>query len=170
MKLLTEGNPELFKKSEPFDFDNPVMDPYELGEGLHKVRLDGPGIGLAATQVGIHTRVFVIGHGDEESKQIFFNPEIIEYSDQLVLMEEGCLSFPKLFIKVKRPETIAMTFYTEEGTKCAAEVVGITARVVQHEIDHLDGVTMLQRANGYHKTKALKDRAKLIRNIRNENS
>ena len=51
-----------------------------------------------------------------------------------------------------------------------AEVVGITARIVQHEIDHLDGVTMFQRANGYHKTKALKERENHLRNIRNENS
>ena len=68
MKLVAENNPILTKKCELFDFENPVMDPYELSEGLQKIRKEGAGVGLAAPQVGLNTQVLVIGMGDFETE------------------------------------------------------------------------------------------------------
>ena len=71
-------------------------------------------------------------------------------------MIEGCLSFPGLFVKVKRPETIELYWETEEGTGCDEKFDGITSRILQHEIDHLNGITFLKRANRFHLQQAQK--------------
>ena len=164
MKLVEENNPILRKACEPFDFNEPVMDPYELSEGLHKLRKEGAGIGLAAPQVGINTQVLVIGMGNFETEgvddydQVFFNPTIVETNTELMYMVEGCLSFPNLFVKVKRPTEIILKWDTEEGSECEEKFVGMTSRILQHEIDHLNGITFLQRANRFHLQKAQKNR------------
>ena len=164
MKLVEENNPILRKACEPFDFNEPVMDPYELTEGLHKLRKGGAGIGLAAPQVGINTQVLVIGMGNFETEgvddydQVFFNPTIVETNTEQMYMVEGCLSFPNLFVKVKRPTEIILKWDTEEGSECEEKFVGMTSRILQHEIDHLNGITFLQRANRFHLQKAQKDR------------
>ena len=164
MKLVKEADPILFKRCDPFDFNEPIMDPYELVEGLHEIRRDGKGIGLAAPQVGLATQVLVIGMGDFKTEgvsdydQCFFNPVITRFSDETEVMIEGCLSFPDLVIKVKRPKDIEVTWDSEEGSECSQSFAGMTSRILQHEIDHLDGITFLKRADRYHLQKAQKDR------------
>jgi len=164
MKLVEETNPILRKKCTPFDFNDPVMDPYELVDALHKMRREGRGIGLAAPQVNIDSRVLVIGMGNfdtegtEDFNQCFFNPKIISTDGQNTYMIEGCLSFPELFVKVKRPENITLEWYSEEGSVCNERFTGITSRIIQHELDHLDGITFLQRATRFHLEKAKKNR------------
>ena len=164
MKLVEQTNPILRKECTPFDFNDPVMDPYELIDALHKVRREGGGIGLAAPQVDIDSRVLVIGMGNFESEgtddydQSFFNPTITSTDGQDTYMIEGCLSFPGLAVKVKRPENITLEWYTEEGSVCNERFTGITSRILQHEMDHLDGITFLQRATRFHLEKAKKDR------------
>jgi peptide deformylase len=164
MKLVEETSSILREVMPPFDFENPVMDPYELSDGLQKLRKEENGIGLAAPQVGINARVFVIGMGNFETEgaddynRIFFNP-VLELTDgDDVYMLEGCLSFPGLFVKVKRPENIQLKYYTEEGTEVSERFVGMTSRIIQHELDHLDGITYIRRANRIHLEKAKKDR------------
>ena len=100
----------LRKVCTPFDFNEPVMDPYELAEGLHEIRRKDGGIGLAAPQVGIDTMALVIGMGSlqtegaEDYDQVFFNPVITSSEvERNVYWIEGCLSYPGLFVKVKRP-------------------------------------------------------------------
>ena len=106
MRLVEETNSILFKRCDPFDFNEPIMDPYELVDELHKIRKEGKGIGLAAPQVGLATQVLVIGMGDFKTEgvsdynQCFFNPVITQFSDETEVMIEGCLSFPNLVIKV----------------------------------------------------------------------
>ena len=164
MKLVEENNSILKKICEPFDFNEPVMDPYELTEGLHKLRRKGGGIGLAAPQVGINTQVLVIGMGGFETEgvedydQVFFNPIITEVNTEQMYMVEGCLSFPDLFMKVKRPTEIVLKWDTEEGSECEEKFIGMTSRILQHEIDHLNGITFLTRAHRHHLLKAKKDR------------
>ena len=164
MKLVEENNRILTKKCIPFDFENPVMDPYELSDALHKTRREGGGIGLAAPQVGIDTQAFVIGMGNFETKeaqefeQIFFNPVITSFGEETELVIEGCLSFPDLFIKVRRPKDIVMEWYTEEGTWATQNFGEMTSRILQHEVDHLNGITFLTRAHRHHLFKAEKDR------------
>ena len=162
MKLVEQTDPILRKICTPFDFNEPVMDPYELAEGLHEIRRKDGGIGLAAPQVGIDTMALVIGMGNLQSEgaedydQVFFNPVITSTEGKETYMIEGCLSYPGLFVKVKRPETIELYWETEEGTGCDEKFDGITARILQHEIDHLNGITFLKRANRFHLEQARK--------------
>ena len=164
MKLVEETNPILKQKCEPFDFENPIMDPYELSDELQKIRKEGAGIGLAAPQVGLNTQVLVIGMGDMETEgtedynQVFFNPNILSMSEETMYMMEGCLSYPGLFVKIKRPQGITMEWWTEEDTRCEERFEGMTSRILQHEVDHLNGITFLQRAGRYHLEKAKKDK------------
>jgi len=163
MKLVDQHDPILRQKCEPFNFNEPVVDPYELSDELHKIRIEGGGIGLAAPQVGINTQVLVIGMGNfqtegtEDYNQVFFNPVITSTEGNETYMMEGCLSYPGLFVKVKRPETIVLYWETEEDTRCEEKFDGITARILQHEVDHLNGITFIKRAERYHLEKARKD-------------
>ena len=115
MQLVDEKNTILKKVMPDFNFDDPIIDPNELVKEMHKIRKRDGGIGLAAPQIGVETRVVVIGMGDfqsdgvEEFAKEFFNPEITEYSKDTEYMMEGCLSFPGLFVKVKRPKEITFT-------------------------------------------------------------
>ena len=163
MKLVDQNDPILRQKCEPFNFDEPVMDPYELSNELQKIRAEGGGIGLAAPQVGINTQVLVIGMGNfetegtEDYNQVFFNPTIISMGDERIYMIEGCLSYPGLFVKVKRPKSMVMEWWTEEDTRCEETFDGMTSRILQHEVDHLNGITFVKRAERYHVEKAKKD-------------
>ena len=176
MRLVEETNPILLQKCEPFNFDEPIMDPYELVDELHKIRREGKGIGLAAPQVGLATQVLVIGMGDFKTEgvsdydQCFFNPVITQFSDETEVMIEGCLSFPDLVVKVKRPKDIEVTWYSEEGSEVSQSFGGMTSRILQHEIDHLDGITFLKRADRYHLQKAQKDRKMLERYRKRQNN
>ena len=176
MKLVEETNLILRQKCDPFDFNEPIMDPYELVEGLHKVRKEGKGIGLAAPQVGLATQVLVIGMGDFKTEgvsdydQCFFNPVITQFSDETEVMIEGCLSYPDLVVKVKRPKDIEVTWYSEEGSEVSQSFGGMTSRILQHEIDHLNGITFLKRADRYHLNKAQKGRKMLERYRKRQNN
>ena len=163
MKLVDQFDPILMQKCEPFNFNEPVMDPYELSDELQKIRVEGGGIGLAAPQVGINTQVLVIGMGNfqtegtEDYNQVFFNPNILSTAGEKTYMLEGCLSYPGLVVKVKRPTDIVMEWWTEEDTRCEEEFKGITSRILQHEVDHLNGITFIKRAERYHLEKARKE-------------
>ena len=163
MKLVDQHDPILRQKCEPFNFEEPVMDPYELSDELQKIRVEGGGIGLAAPQVGINTQVLVIGMGNfktegtEDYNQVFFNRIILSMGDDKIYMIEGCLRYPGLFVKVKRPKSMVMEWWTEEDTRCEETFDGITSRILQHEVDHLNGITFIKRAERYHLEKAKKD-------------
>ena len=164
MRLVDQFDPILMKKCEPFNFDEPVMDPYELSNELQKIRGKGGGVGLAAPQVGINTQVLVIGMGNfetegtEDYNQVFFNPNILSTDGEKTYMMEGCLSYPGLFVKVKRPTDIVMEWWTEEDTRCEETLSGMTSRILQHEVDHLNGITFHKRAQRFHLEKAKKDK------------
>ena len=164
MKLVEETHPILRQQCDSFNFDDPIMDPYELSEELQKIRTEGAGIGLAAPQVGLNTQVLVIGMGNfetegtEDYNQVFFNPNILSMGEETMYMVEGCLSYPGLFVKVKRPTEIVMEWWTEEDTRCEETLSGMTSRILQHEVDHLNGITFDKRAQRFHLEKAKKDK------------
>ena len=176
MKLVEETDSILYKGCDPFDFNEPIIDPYELVDELHKIRKEGKGVGLAAPQVGLATQVLVIGMGDFKTEgvsdydQCFFNPVITRFSEETELMIEGCLSYPDLVMKVKRPKDIEVTWYSEEGSEVSQSFGGMTSRILQHEIDHLDGITFIKRADRYHLHKAQKDRKMLERYRKRQNN
>ncbi len=96
------------------------------------------GIGLAATQIDVRLRVFLVSTKD--GPQAFFNPKILSRSFLKVVMEEGCLSIPEVFGTVKRPRRVQLQAQDVEGKIFTVNAAGLFARVIQHELDHLNGI------------------------------
>ncbi|BBA78816.1 peptide deformylase [cyanobacterium endosymbiont of Rhopalodia gibberula] len=117
------------------------------------------GIGLAATQVGIHKQLIVIDcvPDDPTNKPVvLINPKITSVSEELSLFEEGCLSIPGVYLDVTRPKVVEVSFKDEQGKPCKRQATDLLARVIQHEIDHLNGVMFVDRVdNGLALTEAL---------------
>ncbi|MBF0330996.1 MAG: peptide deformylase [Candidatus Omnitrophica bacterium] len=112
------------------------------------------GSGLAAVQVGIEEKIFVADAG--EGPFVVINPEIIKFSLKQTVLEEGCLSFPGIHIKVKRPESVRVRYMTERSETVEIDVSGLAAKIYQHETDHLNGRMIID-----HASKAEKDRFKV---------
>ena len=102
--------------------------------------------------------------------QFFFNPNILSISDEQIYMIEGCLSYPGLFVKIKRPKSIVMEWWTEEDTRCEEPFDGMTSRILQHEVDHLYGITFQKRAQRFHVDKAKKDKKMVERYRKRQNN
>jgi len=98
------------------------------------------GIGLAANQVGILKRIIVVS--DEGKISVMINPEIVEFSEKTCIMDEGCLSIPETYLPIIRYETVKVKYRDMKGKPHIQSYSGLTARVIQHEVDHLDGITM----------------------------
>ena len=105
--------------------------------------IKAPGVGLAANQVGVLKQIVTINFEDKEndkrSNYILFNPSIIEYSDDKVIMEEGCLSLPEQYADIERSKQIFLEYIDENQKTIKKEIDGYEARILQHEIDHLSG-------------------------------
>lgn len=129
-----------------FDFTNPIMDPLELEIELKAAMFAYGGIGLAAPQIGIKTRVFAIGHVSmPENSFAVFNPVVLEASTDVLDVEEGCLSFPNVYAKIKRPSWIVVKYFTSTGEERTDRLEGYNCKCFLHELDHLDGVVMKDR-------------------------
>jgi peptide deformylase len=145
MKLIHSPNPILKQKSEIWDFVN-----HSNSAAIEKEMLEimnaSKGIGLAANQVGLLHRVFVmkLKNGQEIG---CFNPYIVVGDNALISLQEGCLSFPNLWLTVPRHNKITAAFLDNTGTSCIIELEGIDSRCFQHELDHLDGVTFTQHVS-----------------------
>lgn len=146
----------------PFNFDEPPIDPEELSNNLKESMIAHRGLGLSACQVGLPWQVFVVGDpNDPDNITAFFNPKIVHTSDNMVLMEEGCLSFPGLFVKVKRADLVRIRYSNEQGNTVTQVYDQIPARVILHEFDHMSGMTFKNRASRYHYEQALRQKKKL---------
>ena len=143
LNLVEHNDPILRKVCDEFDFNSPPFDPIEFSKDLVKFMHDSNAIGLAANQVGMGYRVFAM-RGQPENF-VCFNPRIVQYSNETVLLEEGCLSYPKLIVKVKRPQHIRCRFQTPNGETLTKQFTGMTARVFQHEFDHLNGIIYVDK-------------------------
>ena len=137
MNILKNNHPLLNKVLAPIE--NPdINELQKTADDLFAFIDKNGGAGLAANQVGIDKRMFVVKY--EDYKQAFINPQIIWYSDRKLLLEEGCLTYPDLFMNVKRPDAIRMTFIDYEGNKQEEQLfMGVTNRIIQHEYDHMEG-------------------------------
>jgi len=154
MELVKSNDPILTSTCQPFNFQDPPFDPIEFAKELIKFMYDNNGIGLAANQVGIPYNIFAM-RGQPENF-VCFNPKIINFSETQIVLEEGCLTFSGLIVKVKRPQHARIRFQTPNGDTITKQFTGMTARIVQHEIDHLNGILYFNRANRYHKEVAIK--------------
>ena len=136
LKLTDPYNPILKQKLELFDFEDPPVAPKYLAISLVETMVKYRGVGLSANQVGLPYRVFVMGA--ENVGFACFNPEILEVKGEETF-EEGCLSFPGLFLPIKRPSTIKVR-YTDFNKVTKEETFsGFTARIFLHEYDHMEG-------------------------------
>ena len=143
-KVVKFGDPVLKSKASPVSDFGPELRA-EVDRMITIMR-DGMGVGLAATQVGVLRRVLVFQAGSDSEPTALVNPTIEWLSDELVLAEEGCLSLPRVAMDVERPLHARVAGFDVEGEPEAIEASGLEARVLQHEIDHLDGVLILDRA------------------------
>lgn len=119
-----------------------------LKENLIETMKNFKGIGLSANQIGIMERVFVMYDNFQDRSIIAcFNPKIVSESKETSYEEEGCLSYPGLFVKIRRPESVSVEFEDENGTKQEQIMHGLESRVFQHELDHMEGTTFIKKAN-----------------------
>jgi len=151
LELIKHPSDWLTKKLDPWDFDNPPMDPNELKEEMLKVMKANLGIGLSANQVGINARCFVFSMSTVDNatdrEQLCINPEIVKTDETEVENFEGCLSYPEVLIQVKRPYKIVGRWTDVNGKIREETMVGYDSVCFQHELDHLNGITFDQHVS-----------------------
>ena len=141
-ELVEEASKVLRNPTSEFDFENPPEDPIQIEKNLAEAMDRFGGIGLSANQLGLDYRVFVMKTADSGTKA-FFNPEITKLSKETEMMKEGCLSFPDIYLMIKRAKVIEFDYTDAEGERKTLQLDGIGSRCVQHEIDHLNGILFI---------------------------
>ena len=181
-EILEIPDPRLKQVSVPVEtFDDELR---QLVADMFETMYDAPGIGLAAIQIGVPLRVLVIdlqpddpdaepevctAHGDhhhthqpvKREPQVFINPEILDPSEELSVYSEGCLSVPEVYAEVERPARIRARWQDAEGAVHEAEMEGLIATCLQHEMDHLDGVLFIDHLSRLKRSMAIKKVEKL---------
>ncbi|MHB1567742.1 MAG: peptide deformylase [Solirubrobacteraceae bacterium] len=148
------GDPVLRTKARPVEqFDQALRDQVQR---MGKLMVDAIGVGLAATQVGVLNRVLVYRVHQQSPVAALVNPEIQWVGRDLETLEEGCLSLPGVHVDVERPVHVVVSALDEQGEPIRIEASGLEARVIQHEIDHLDGVLVLDRIGRSQRKEAMR--------------
>jgi peptide deformylase len=144
MDILEHPNPALKQHAAEVDptVDREVV---RLVQAMAKAMYDAPGVGLAATQVGVQKRVIVIDVDD--ALMALCNPVIVEASEETAIEDEGCLSLPGITVPVERPARCVCEAMDLKGGAVRIGAEGFLARVLQHETDHLDGILIIDRAD-----------------------
>lgn len=137
----------LYNRARDMDFDYPVRNQL-LAQEMTAVMVRKHGAGLSATQVGIGRRLFVM-NTDGKYRECF-NPKIKKMSEEMVDFPEGCLSFPGDQCIIKRPQWVEVSYQAYDGRVIEERLTGLSARCFQHELDHLDGITMWHRHEEQH--------------------
>ena len=151
--IVTYDDEVLRQKAEPVESNNEKFQIFI--DDMFETMYNANGIGLAAPQIGVSKRIFVIDADsilDKEEEELygpvaFINPEILSTSGEDILMEEGCLSLPELNDKVKRPDIIKIKYLNRDFEEEVIEVGGWMSRVIQHEYDHLEGILFIDHIN-----------------------
>lgn len=157
-KYSLEHTEALSSVSEDWDFSKDVG-AEQLEQDMIEFMIANKGIGLAANQIGLTKRVFVMGsYNIPGFPQPFavFNPKIIEASEELVLDQEGCLSYPGLYLTVKRPEWVIVEYQNSKGDIIEAKFDGYLSKCFQHELDHLNGICFVDKVGATKLQLALK--------------
>ncbi len=139
------------KAREVTEFDEYLV---QLVERMMHLMEDAQGVGLAANQVGILQRLFVFDLGEDGSHAVV-NPRLVDPSDEKETEEEGCLSLEGVRVPVERPAKVTIEGQDPGGADVRWELEGLSARVVQHELDHLDGILIIDRTDDEHRKEAL---------------
>ena len=141
MEILLVPHPVLRQKANKLKTLS--KEDINIANHMMEAMIKAPGVGLAANQVGILKQIVTINFEDKENNKkanyILFNPSIINYSKETIVMEEGCLSLPEQYADIERPKKINIEYINENKQSITREVDGYEARILQHEIDHLSG-------------------------------
>ncbi len=162
--IITVPHPTLKQEAQPIDkVDDAVRTQMD---GMLQAMYDAPGIGLAANQVDLLNRVLVMDLSDreenEEAAPIFMaNPEVIYESEEMSVMQEGCLSIPKQYANVERPAIVRVKYLDYNGKSAELEASGLLSHCVQHEIDHLNGTLFIDYLSSLKRNMILKKVNKL---------
>jgi peptide deformylase len=142
--IITIPDPVLRRMADPIEqVDDDLR---RLMDDMLATMYDAPGVGLAAPQIGVSRRLIVMDAArDDEPKApiVMANPQILDRSEEMRVHEEGCLSIPEVTAEVERPAVTRVSFLDREGKPQEAELEGILSTIVQHEIDHLNGVLFI---------------------------
>ena len=141
MEILLVPHPILRQKANKLK--SITEEDIKIANQMMEAMIKAPGVGLAANQVGILKQIVTINYEDKESNKkvnyVLFNPSITKYSDETVVMEEGCLSLPEQYADVERSKEIVVEYIDENKKTIKKKIDGYEARILQHEIDHLSG-------------------------------
>jgi peptide deformylase len=146
MKLVKHPNEILEREVKDVDLENPGFDPVELKKEMVEFMIANNGIGLSANQIGLDAKVFVMGDSVENSTMCI-NPTVLQYTSDTQDDIEGCLSFPNVFVKIKRPKEILARYWNENLEECTVKIEGYSAKCYLHEMDHLMGITFKDRTS-----------------------
>ena len=160
MELIYHPNEFLTKEVKTVDLENPGFDPKELKKEMVNFMLLNNGIGLSANQIGLDAKVFVMGDKVENST-ICINPTVLQYTSDTQNDYEGCLSFPNIYMRIKRPKEILAEFYDENLEKQTVKITDYSAKCYLHELDHLLGITFKDRVSKLKWDMAVKKARKL---------
>lgn len=153
LELVPFGSDILNTPPDVFNFDE--HDAEEVCSAIFKAQKKLRGAGLSANQVGLNMRIFTFGDGEQLTRYII-NPEIVDISEECVMMSEGCLSLPGVWLNLKRPKELTARYQTTSGEWTVEKFTDIAARVFLHEYDHMLGQNFTQRASKLKLSRALK--------------
>ncbi len=169
-KLLYVPNPLLRQKANKIQ--SVGIKEKEIAKKMMQIMLKAPGVGLAANQIGILQQIVTIFFVDQgtkkETKYTLFNPDIVSYSQEKIVMEEGCLSLPEQFAEIERPQNIVVQYLDENNKQITKEVSGLESRILQHEIDHLSGKLFVDYLSSLKRNIMIKKVQKFLKNKNNE--
>ena len=168
--LIPPSDPRLLMKIAPYTDDMlkefKMKDRAELSKKMYNSMVKYGGIGLSANQVGLPFRMFVMGgHPEIEDGKVrnCYNPIIKDLSEETVLMKEGCLSFPFLFLSIKRPKWVNVKYTDENGETIDEYLHGMSARIFQHENEHMNGYVFTDLVSKMKLDRAKKAQSKLVK-------
>jgi peptide deformylase len=154
MELVKYNDLILKSPGSNFNFNEPPFNQYEFAQDLVKFMYDKNAICITAPQVGIPYRIFAMRAHPQNF--VCINPKIVQPSKEIVLLEETSLTYPGIYVKIKRPQHCRVRFAMPNGDVRTETFTGVTARTFQHCMDYLDGIAFYSKANPYHRTKAFK--------------
>ena len=164
-KILIVPHPALRKQAKTLD--KVTKEDVTISKQMIKTMKNGFGAGLAANQIGILKKIITVHIQDKENNTeklyALFNPIINEYSKDTIVMEEGCLSFPKQFVEIERPKSIQLEYINEKNKIIREEKNGYEARILQHEIDHLSGKLFVDYLSSLKRNIIIKKVQKLVK-------
>lgn len=168
MKLVKHPNKILDQELKEVDLENPGFDPVALKKEMVDHMVKNGGIGIAANQLGLDMKVFVMGDSAENSTMCI-NPTVVQFTGETVTDLEGCLSFPDVFVNINRPTEILAQYWDEHLTEQVVKIEGYSAKCYLHELDHVLGITLKNRVSSTKWNIAKRKTKKLLSRIKKQN-